>query len=293
MPYASASDGTRLYFEECGDGVPIIFVHEFAGDMWSYEPQLRAFARGFRCIAFNARGYPPSDVPTDQAAYTQQRVCDDIQAVMDHLGLQKAHLLGTSMGGFSCLFFAMAHPDRVISLTVVGCGFGADPKSRPSLQRDLDEAAERVERDGMSKLAEDYASGPARIQFKVKDPRGWEEFRARLAAHSSTGSAMTLRGVQRERPSFYELTKELGELDTPVMIIVGDEDEPCLDASLFLKRRLRNAGLSIFPFTGHAVNLEEPDLFNTVFRNFLDSVDRGARPQRHALARRENVFGLR
>ena len=76
MPYAEADDG-RLYYEDTGSGTPIVFVHEFAGDLRSWEPQVRALARRHRCITFNARGYPPSDVPDDPKAYSQMVAADD------------------------------------------------------------------------------------------------------------------------------------------------------------------------------------------------------------------------
>ena len=101
MAYATTEDGVRLYFEETGSGTPLIFVHEFAGDHRSCEPQMRHFGQRYRVIAFSARGYPPSDVPEDPSRYSQDRAADDILAVLDHLGIEKAHVAGLSMGGFA------------------------------------------------------------------------------------------------------------------------------------------------------------------------------------------------
>jgi pimeloyl-ACP methyl ester carboxylesterase len=293
MPYVTASDGTKLYFEETGAGQPVIFVHEFAGDYRSYEPQVRRLSRSFRCVAFNARGFPPSDVPKEQSGYSQNLSCGDLLSVMDHQKIPKTHLVGVSMGAFTALYTALDHPDRVTSLVVAGCGFGADPKSRDRVVKDIEEAAAKLEADGMAEFAETYAHGPARIQFKLKDPRGWLELKTQLAAHSGLGAAMTLRGVQRDRPSLYALAEPLARLATPVLIVAGDEDEPCLDASLFLKRTLPNAGLAFLPHTGHTVNLEEPEAFNRLCLEFFDAVDRGLRQGRHELARRSNAFGTR
>lgn len=293
MPYATSTDGARLYFEECGGGQPVVFVHEFAGDYRSYEPQVRRLSRSFRCVTFNARGFPPSDVPADQAGYSQSLACADLLAVMAHLGIDKAHLVGVSMGAFTGLFTALDHPGRVASLVAAGCGFGADPKSRERAVKDIEEAAARLEAGGMAEFAETYAHGPARIQFKLKDPRGWLELKTQLAAHSEPGAAMTLRGVQRDRPSLYALAEPLSRLTVPVLVVAGDEDEPCLEASLFLKRTLPNAGLAILPHTGHTVNLEEPATFNRLCLDFFEAVDRGQRHGRHELARRSSAFGMR
>jgi len=101
MPHITADDGVRLYYEEAGSGTPLILVHEFAGDYRSYEPQMRYFARRYRCIAYNARGYPPSDVPDNPERYSQARARDDIRAVLDGLAIARAHVAGVSMGGFA------------------------------------------------------------------------------------------------------------------------------------------------------------------------------------------------
>src|SRR5450432_463493 len=107
MPFANARDGARLYFEETGSGTPIVFVHEFAGDYRSWEPQVRHFSRRYRCITYNARGYPPSDVPADVERYSQASARDDILCVLDGLGINRAHVVGLSMGGFATLHFGM------------------------------------------------------------------------------------------------------------------------------------------------------------------------------------------
>ena len=126
MPHLTTSDGSRLYYEETGQGAPIIFVHEFAGDHRSWEPQVRWFARRYRCITYNARGYPPSDVPGAEH-YSQARARDDIRDVLDALQIDRAHVVGLSMGGFATLHFGFAYPQRALSLVVAGCGYGAEP----------------------------------------------------------------------------------------------------------------------------------------------------------------------
>src|ERR1051325_3480350 len=109
MPTLTADDGVKLYYEETGAGTPIVFVHEFAGDLRSWEPQVRHFSRRYRCIAYNARGYPPSDVPAQVDSYSQARSRDDILSVLDALSIKQAHVVGLSMGGFATLHFGMVH----------------------------------------------------------------------------------------------------------------------------------------------------------------------------------------
>ncbi|HEX6266031.1 MAG TPA: alpha/beta fold hydrolase, partial [Burkholderiales bacterium] len=191
MPHALTDDGVRLYYEESGGGAPLVFVHEYAGDYRSWEPQMRFFSRYYRCIAFNARGYPPSDVPEDPQMYSQARARDDIRDLLDHLQLERAHVCGLSMGGFAALHFGMAYGARARSLLVGGCGYGAEPAKREQFREETNAAAAQIEKEGMGEVAKRYSMGPTRVQFRNKDPRGWQEFAAQLAEHSTPGSALT------------------------------------------------------------------------------------------------------
>ncbi len=275
MPYITADDGVRLYYEEAGAGTPLVLVHEFAGDYRSYEPQMRYFARRYRCIAYNARGYPPSDVPDEPERYSQARARDDIRAVLDGLAIPRAHVAGVSMGGFATLHFGLAYPERALALVIAGCGYGADPARREQFQHEAEAAARRFETLPPAESAASYALGPTRVQLQNKAPRGWEEFRRMLAEHSVRGSALTLRGVQKQRPSLYELVEQMRRMTTPALIMAGDEDEPCLEASILMKRNIPTAGLAILPRTGHALNVEEPALFNAIVAEFFHQVEAG------------------
>ena len=273
MPHAKTDDDVKLYFEEVGAGTPVIFVHEFAGDHRSWELQIRHFARRYRCIAFAARGYPPSDVPTDLARYSQDRARDDIRSVIDALGLERPHIVGVSMGGFATLHFGLNYAERARSLVVGGCGYGAEPAKRAQFQAEAEAAAQRFETMPIEQAAERYGQGPGRRQLLDKDPRGFAEFARNLAEHSTLGSALTLRGVQKMRPSLYEMTDRLSRLTVPTLVMSGDEDESCLEPSLMLKRTIPSAGLAILPRTGHALNLEEPALYNRLVLGFIESVE--------------------
>ena len=176
MSFAMTEDGIRLYYEETGSGTPLIFVHEFAGDHRSWERQMRHFGRRYRTIAFNARGYPPSDVPASQVSYSQGRACDDIRSLLDHLSVERAHIVGLSMGGFATLHFGFRHAPRALSLCVAGCGYGAEPHERERFRREARAIADLILSAGMPAFAEKYAYGPTRVQFENKDPRGFAEF---------------------------------------------------------------------------------------------------------------------
>jgi pimeloyl-ACP methyl ester carboxylesterase len=273
---ATASDGTRLYYETAGDsGTPILFVHEFGGNYDAWEPQMSFFARRHRCITYAARGYAPSDIPDDVEKYSQAIAASDALAVLDALGIEKAHVVGLSMGGFATLHFGLRYPKRALSLTVAGAGYGTERETADYFRNTSLKVAENFEKDpaGFSKI---YALGASRVQFQNKDPRGWAAFADRLSRHSAVGAANTMRGVQCRRPSFWDLEEELKRMIVPTLVMTGDEDDHCLQPSIYLKKTLPAAGLAILPKTGHTLNLEEPALFNTLVADFIAQVEQGA-----------------
>lgn len=291
MPHLITDDGVKLYYEETGAGIPIVFVHEFAGDCRSYEMQMRYFGRRYRCVAFNARGYPPSDVPQDPQRYSQARARDDIRGVLDALNIDKAHVVGLSMGGFAALHFGFNYPNRARSLVVAGCGYGAAPDKQAQFAAEAEAAAAHFEQQTVSKAAEGYALGPTRVQFQNKDPRGWREFATQLAEHSTQGSALTMRGVQARRPSLFDLVDDMKKLTVPTLIMTGDEDWPCLEPALLMKRTISTAALVVMPNAGHTINLEDPTGFNQHISDFLHSVDIGCWPQRDPRATGSAILG--
>jgi pimeloyl-ACP methyl ester carboxylesterase len=274
MPYAN-SKGVQLYYEEAGKGVPVVFVHEFAGDIRSWEPQLRYFSRRYRCIAFNARGYLPSDVPEPVSQYSQAIAADDIANVMTDIGVRKAHIIGCSMGGYATLHFGLRYARMARSLTVIGAGYGSDPDKRAQFLNDTEVMARRFDELGTPQAISIYQIGPARVQYQNKDPRGFHEFCEEFSEHSALGSANTLRGVQARRPTIYSLERGLARMKVPTHMVSGDEDVQCLEPGIFIKRVCAAARLTVVAATGHAVNVEEPDLFNSLTDDFLALVDSG------------------
>lgn len=293
MAYATAEDETRLYYEETGSGETVIFVHEFAGDMRSWEPQMRHFSRMYRCIAFNARGYPPSDVPDSAASYSQARAADDIKVVLDAVGVKKAHIVGLSMGGFATLHFGFRHPATAKSLVVGGCGYGAELDQRERFKAEANTIADFITSAGMETFAEAYAYGPTRVQFENKDPRGFAEFKRMLAEHSAKGSANTQLGVQRERPSLYSLVEDMKKLTVPTLVLTGDEDWPCLLPGVLMKQNIPSAALAVMPNAGHTINIEDADEFNRIVGSFLAHVESGRWPNRDPRAVTASITGMK
>ena len=270
MPTFSA-DGVNIYYEVTGEGFPLVWSHEFGGSYESWETQVRYFSRRYRVITYAARGWPPSAVPGDPEAYSQENVVHDLYLLLRHLGIGQAHVGGLSMGGSVALNFGIAHPEMARSLIVASAGAGTVNRERFLAEgRAL---CGRLAAEGMEAVADDYARTDNRLQLLRKDPRGWGEFHRLLASHSALGSALTYRGFVMERPTIYALEDKLHGLQVPTLIMIGDEDEPCIEPAIFMKRNIPKSGLAVFPQSGHAINLEEPALFNRTVSDFLSAVE--------------------
>ena len=274
------SDGVRLYAEVAGSGPTILFIHEFAADHRTWARQVEALSGEFRCITYDARGYPPSEVPKEQERYSYIRQADDAIDVLDAFGAGQAHIVGLSMGGFCALQLGIRYPGRVSSLLVSSAGSGANPAGRAAFIAETGQVAAAFRDQGSAAVAEKLADGPSRIQLRRKNPAAWREFVRQLGEHSAEGMALTVTGVQRSRPSLYDITDELSGITAPTLVVNGDEDEACLEPGLLLKRTIPAAGLLVVPNSGHALNLEEPDLYNDVIRTFIHDARGGRWPAR-------------
>ena len=277
MPHISARDGVRLYCEEAGSGSPIIFVHEYAGDWRTFEPQMRYFARTHRCVTFSQRGYPPSDIPDGPDQYSQDRFRDDVIAVMDALKIDKAHVVGHSMGAATALHVGIRYPQRCLSVTAAGCGYGssADPKKVEEARAVSRETGKMFASETMAAAAARYGDGPTRQAHKNKDPRGYAEFIAMLSEHSSKGHALVMENLQAKRPTLWDVEADLRKFKPPLLVLVGDEDEWCLDASVFLRRIVPTAGLCVIPRSGHTITSEEPAKFNAAVGELFAAAEAG------------------
>ncbi|MGH8720738.1 MAG: alpha/beta fold hydrolase [Burkholderiales bacterium] len=265
----------KLHYEEAGSGTPIVFVHEFAGDLRSWEPQLAHFSRRYRCIAYNARGYPPSDVPESMERYSQELARDDVLAVLDGLKLKQAFIVGLSMGGFAALHFGIKYSARALGLVVAGCGYGAHPEQRDAFQKSSRANAKLILEEGMAKFAATYGHNATRLQLRHKDPRGFALYIRYLTEHSALGSANTMLGYQARRPSLYDLKREMAGITAPTLVVCGDEDDATLEPGLLLKRTIPRMGLVVLPRSGHGLNLEDPALFNRIVEDFFHQVESG------------------
>jgi pimeloyl-ACP methyl ester carboxylesterase len=282
MPHIKTSDGVSLYYEETGSGAPLIFLHEFGGHYLSWEPQARYFSRRYRCITYAARGWPPSDVPNDVAKYSQARAADDCADLMKALGIDRAHLCGLSMGATAGLEFAIRHPGKATALVIAAGGGGGstDPEAKKRFKEECEAFAQRIEKEGMSAMAELYCTSSARNTYRYKDPRGWAEFKQQFADGSAVGHAMTMRGVQGSRVPFFERTEELKKIAEPMLVVIGDEDDSTHGLAVHLKQHVARSGVLELPKCGHTMNLEEPAAFNSAVQDFLHAVENDRWPAR-------------
>ena len=272
MPIASVN-GVELYYEETGQGVPLIWSHEFGGDCRSWEPQVRYFARRYRVITYNHRGYPPSSVPTQADGYSQDLLVEDLFQLLNSLRLRQVHLGGCSMGANVARDFAIAHPDMIRSLILVGAGAGS--VNREQFLTSQAATADGLERDGIVSLLRSFETLATRASFKRKDPRGFAEFLRYAGEHDAQACALLVRNVMARRKTVPEVEAGLKALRVPTLIVVGDEDAPCVAPSLRMRQWIQHAGLLVVPACGHTVNIEEPGLFNLHVAEFLAAVEAG------------------
>ena len=279
MPHIQVN-GANLYYEITGKGIPLLLVHEYAGDYRSWEPQVRFFGRRYKVVTFNARGYPPSEVVEDPSKYTQDMARDDIEGVIKALDLAPAHVVAFSMGAYASLHLVLKAPELFRSVVLAGLGYGSVSDQREKFQKDVDEVARRFKEEGMDTFGRTYVNGPTRLQFKNKDPRGFAEWEENFVEHSAKGQALTMRGIQRTRPSIFELEEGMKKIGVPMLIMAGDEDDPVIESTVFMKRTIPTAGLTLFPNSGHNINQEEPEMFTDIVHNFITQADAGTWPRR-------------
>lgn len=271
MPFVTLN-GVQFAYRDVGSGFPLVWCHEFAGTMDSWEAQVRHFSRRYRVISYNARGFPPTGVPVDWHTYAYDQQARDLHALLRHLGIVQAFVGGLSMGAYTTLISGIAHPELCRALIVAGVGTGST--NPEAFKEDAERRAAVLEAGGM-KAMESYTSGSTRSRYRQKDPAGWLAFHEAFMAHSPQGAANTLRGFQANRPSIFSLDAQLRALPMPVLLMAGDEDEPCIAPSVFLKRVIPRSGLVMLPQSGHAINIEEPAAFNGAVAEFLAQVEAG------------------
>lgn len=266
-------DDVDLFYETCGSGVPLVFCHEYATDRRAWEPQVRHFARRYRVVTFNYRGYPPSTVPRDDAAYAHDRLVSDLAGLFAALDIGRAHVVGLATGGNLALNFAIHHPQSVIGLVVAGAGAGTS--DREAWLAGARALADDIVADGSAAAVRSISQAPQRTIYRDKDPRGWQEFVGRIGELDPLGAEKLMRIALTGRAPVTALQDAIARLPMPVLVMVGDQDAPAQASSRFIRDHAPHAGLAVLPMCGHTLNSEEPMLFNQLVQDFLAAVDAG------------------
>jgi pimeloyl-ACP methyl ester carboxylesterase len=272
MPVVSVN-GVDLFYEETGSGFPLVLCHEFAGDMRSWDPQVRHFSRRYRVITFNYRGYPPSSVPQDEASYAHELLVEDLRQLLGKLNISRAHIAGLATGGNVALNFAIVYPQFVAGLVVAGAGAGTVDRERWLVG--ARSFADDIERKGVEGIVENIVNAPQRVIFKEKDPRGWASFIEMIRSFSPVGCMHMMRNALANRKPIFELKEAIEKLRMPILVMIGDQDRPAADSSRFIRDHALFAGLAVVPMCGHTLNSEEPVFFNLLVSDFLAAVDAG------------------
>ncbi len=265
-------DDVELHYESHGVGTPLLLLHELAMDASGWVPQISELARRHRVVTLNLRGYPPSSVPADPAAYRHETLIADIEKVLDGLELASAFVIGHGTGGNLALGFALAHRERVRGLALIGSGAGF---GNPGWKARSSAMSKAVSEGGMAVLVESVGKAAQRLPFAAKDPRGWAALLDGIRRLSPLGIANLMASGVRDRPTFTELADDIAGLTVPLLLLVGDRDAPAFDANVFLARTAPHAGLAVLPCSGHTLPAEEPALVNRLLADFIAQVREG------------------
>ena len=257
MPEALIN-GINLYYEDNGNGFPVIFTHGFAGTTKSWEGQVAAFSKKYRFITYDMRGHGQTDAPDDLSKYTRDILVEDIYQLLRHLGIQKAVIGGLSLGGYLTIHFYNQHPDMTAAIILMDTGPGyRNQEKAEEWNRVRTDCARVLENAGMRGFMEseyskdDYYTTP---DVMIK--------------HNPVGLANTNRGVML---NLWGLDI-LPNIKVPALVICGDRDTPFLSATDYMAQKIPVASKVIISNAGHGVNIDQPRVFEETILSFLDDL---------------------
>lgn len=249
MPHVER-DGVNVYFEATGSGPPILFSHGYGATSRMWRGQVAALSDRYRVVAWDMRGHGESDSPDEPALYSEAATVEDIAAILDRAGASRAVVGGLSLGGYMSLAFYLAYPERVHALMLFDTGPGY-------------RSAEA--RAGWNEMAERRASGLEAEGFAALRSAGQE---VRTSVHrSAAGLARAARGMLAQFDA--RVIDALPRIAVPVLVLVGDRDQPFLAATDYMAAKIPNATRVVIEDAGHASNLDQPAAFNAAVEAFL------------------------
>jgi pimeloyl-ACP methyl ester carboxylesterase len=242
-------DGVKIYYEETGSGTPVLLSHGYSATAGMWKGQMEALGGEYRVIAWDMRGHGQSDSPPDPKAYSEAATVDDMAAVLDACGVQRAVIGGLSLGGYMSLAFNVKYPERVIALMAFDTGPGyKNPVGREGWNETAMARAKTLEEKGLDALG-----------------RGAE---VRIAQHrSAQGLAHAARGMLAQFDS--RIIESLPEISVPTMVLVGENDQPFIGASQYMAAKIPACTYVTIPNAGHAANIDQPAAFNNAVKAFL------------------------
>ena len=277
MPYLRTDDRVRLYYEERGRGTPLVLAYGIGGNTKMWDVNVPGLAAGHRLILWEPRGHARSDAPADPAKYSFQRWALDLKAVLDHLGLRRAHLGGLSLGAGIATRFALRFPRRARSLVVTN---SSSASGLPLSWQNVVMRARSIEitlTQGMDAMAEfAMAANPNLSERLALDPGAKAEFYEEYRRLTPIGYANSLRALL----AMDHITDELSKLRMPVLLIGGDRD-PSLAPMKVMLQKIRGSTLVVLAPASHFANRDQPEAWNRAVLDFLARVEdrrHGARP---------------
>jgi pimeloyl-ACP methyl ester carboxylesterase len=246
-------NGFEVAYDVSGDGPAVLFTHGYQASAAMWAPQRQGLADAYTVITWDIRGHGASGIDDDPSLYSQELMLDDMRALLDHLGIDRAVLVGHSLGGFASLRFYLAHPDRVSGLVLFGSGPGfRDPDARQKWNDMADRFAGSVEAKGL----------------EILKRAGREVSEAKHRSATALGHAA--RGILKQHDS--KVMDAIGTISAPTLVVVGTEDKQFIGSSEYMAKKIPGARLEMIDGAAHAANMEQPDAFNRALRSFLDGL---------------------
>ncbi len=266
-------DGVNIYYEDEGQGHPIVFIHGFSSNLNSWDEQMPDLLEKYRVVRYDCRGHGRSESPAEPSGYSQEILVGETLGLLDALGIEKTYLCGLSMGGNVALHMGINHPHRVEAVISACTGSGSSQEDGFIDQFKI--YTDILDKGEIERFADMHMSGPSYTRLVELRPDLKDSKRKALMENNAVGLANTIRGVQMKRPPIMSLEDKLKKLEVPVLVIVGDEDMPCIEPADFMHQHIPRSRLVVLPRTGHILNMERPADFNREVMDFLNSVESG------------------
>lgn len=253
----------RLYYEVSGSGEPVVFVHGNVGDRRHWDLQFAKFAQRFKAVRYDARGFGKSSLPSEAHAYSHY---EDLAALLDHLNVESAHLVGWSMGAGVVIDFALARKQRTRSLVLVGpWAFGYSSAATQEMFSGMQQVKAALAAGGQAQAVEAWMSSPF-FSKTIVDAAAGKRFRAIADdytfwhfAHSDPQKTLEPNAAGR-----------VADIRVPTLIVAGERDlAACLELADMLARSISGSRKVVIAGSGHLMQMEKPERFNQVVAEFV------------------------